>query len=176
MVEKYCSLAKGPASPATLKGRLRTKLFQTEQQFGLVIDLHRSHGLAPFKYLFLIGHNLMFLQQLQNTSGDCVARALMSSDGVGLVANQFLSRWRLASTDDAPSNDVAERLVLAGRGSSWQRVRSSCEVHKVATIHNTAFKATDAVISEMINLSLTLEPRGTPTCLSRPCGRSLCRG
>ena len=158
------------------KFKLRTKILQTEERYAMLFDIRRTLATSRVSYLLIVGENLCFLQQAQDTSGECIANALRALSSVGPDADAFEHRLRFASTDDAGGNDLAERVVLGGRPAGWKRVRLPCEVHKTATVHVATSKPLDDTISQMINLSLALEPKGSARTFATALGNVInCR-
>jgi hypothetical protein len=99
------------------KAEARTKLLQTEQWYGMLLAVgsEAAHGGVEQNYMFVVGDTVNGLQQLQDTRGQAVFEALAKADGVSAHAASFQTKWRVAATDGAGSNEVAEAHIHRAR-------------------------------------------------------------
>ena len=97
--------------------KLKAKLVQSEQKFAMLVRLPPAED--EDRYCVIFGVTINWLQRVERTTGGCMQDAMERVCGVSAAANDFGFKLRFACTDDAASNDVAERGVVANRGDNW---------------------------------------------------------
>ena len=183
--ETALPLQSGPRHQKTT-----TKILQSEATFGMVVRL-------PSGLMQIVGNSLCWLQQLDRTTGECLAEAQAIRDACSTHADQFGFRTRLTVLDQASSNDRAERALLHRRKPGWFRLPLVCEVHQTALINKKTFATSPRAIQGQIHLAMALNfgtgmatwarllrlivferveiLRGTPSCEAQAYRRQLLR-
>ena len=85
----------------------------------------------------------------------------MKLPGLEDLAEQFAHKMFLFSTDEFSSNDLAEFCMQACRPSKWLRLATFCDIHKMATAQGKVFELTQAAISAVIHMSLSMVASGS---------------
>eukprot|EP00972_Heterocapsa_arctica_P052816 7774043-Heterocapsa_arctica.AAC.1 len=125
------------------------------------------------KLLVIHGATGKWIQVLDRTTGECMAKASEDSGGVTPHASAFKHRWRVAVTDGASSNARAEQHLIRGRGSPWKLLHLLCEAHIAATCHGKTLALQAPAMSNMVHLALALGSGVGATRVFRSCLRQV---
>ena len=110
--------------------------------------------------LLLRGDALTCLQAISRNTAACIRAAVLQlGHCTESFRNRFERRIRIAVTDAAASNLLAERAVL-GERESWHGLHLLCHVHVWARIHLRVYRLCDNVTSGMVACSLSLSDSG----------------
>jgi len=153
--------AAGAAFPS------RVKSLQSQCCHGFLVCHGPSDRMES--YLLLVLPMTSYLQHLSATSSQVMYQALAEASCVSrmhLAAETFV---RVANIDRARSNVQAERWLLAGRREacgatvSPGTLQSLCHLHMDAKTHSDSLRFTQAAVSGMVNISMSLQLSGDST-------------
>ena len=156
-----------PAGSLPLTGQLPriatpSKLFAIDQKINMVIRAPAPDGDSSSSLLVVLQTaSLHPLKLLEKANTDCQSRCLLESTMIGPLADSFRFKARIATTDQAPANHGAEKVVMQGRPPDWAHLQLPCNVHIVANTFTKTFKYVDGDVAGMINLALCLGQGGT---------------
>ena len=155
----------GIANKANSKGSL-AKILQTEFSVVVLLKKKIANGSEAqgSDFLMLTGTMPTPLQVLDRQTARNLKMALedsMKLPGLEDLAEQFTHRMFLFSTDEFSSNSLAEFCMQACRPSKWLRLATFCDIHKMATAQGKVFELTQAAISAVINMSLSMVASGS---------------
>ena len=108
-----------------------------------------------------------WLQVLQNTQAETLEKALRSTNTLPAeqCVNQIFERkLHVVTTDAAPSNMKAERL-LCSTDKSWGLLHLVCDVHRIHRVAADVFAMVPQMTSGMIKLALSLRVGSTMSLL-----------
>lgn len=136
-----------------------TKLLQTRNSWAYLLRAARD-GQDSFVGVF--GRVPNHVQPLSSTSGLCLASALLDTSSASMGESAFLHRCRLAVTDGAASNFVAERLLqsIRSQSDSWSHLHLRCHAHLVALCHDFAVAPLERCVSGLVNTSVSMSHAG----------------
>ena len=106
--------------------------------------------------MFVFGHSLSLLQVLERTTAGLTKQALQVARSVSDAAKGFSMKARVCTSDAAPSNDLAEKLLASELGPSWCLVHLHCNVHKIAAVHSHSLAQVQQHIQGVVNFALAL--------------------
>ena len=145
---------------SSVKMRMSTKakIFATDQRFGMLLKVPQ-HLQEAFQqpHVFVYGHSLSLLQVLERTTAGLTKQALQIARSVSSSADLFPMKTRLCTSDAAPSNNLAEKLLASELGPSWSLVHLHCNVHKIAAVHSHSFAQVQQHIQGVVNFALALQ-------------------
>ena len=110
-----------------------SKLFAVESRFTMLVKVPDSctPQTGPSQYVIFQGTSLSPLHVVERATTECIYTCLLESSHVSEAASQFKFKARTTTTDQAGSNYVAEKAVLAKR-PGWSGLRLPRNVHLVA--------------------------------------------
>lgn len=132
-----------------------SKLFQTLTSFVLLLKNERAPA-DEDKYIQLRGQPLSTVQFLSSTAAPVLKAALRAASCVPVASREFEMKVRAATSDKYAANALAEREVMAERGTAWLGLRSDCDIHCVAGSQTKSLDLFGDFVSLMVNLALSL--------------------
>ena len=142
-------------SSLVLKGSSVSKMLATECTYAMLVrcELEGPDSLQD-EYVVLSGSALTWNQILSKATGSNILVALQETASVPESTSAFPWRVRLCTTDQAPANVVAERLLHQQRGPGWQRIHLFCKVHHASRCTTKSFALVEEHITGLVNYSL----------------------
>lgn len=125
-----------PAMPGLAKrSKGVAKILQSRMEWAML--LRSPDG----RLLTITGGGHTWLQILDTTTGEVLAKAGALRDSTTSFANRFRRRLRISILDGAGSNDRSERALMQERAekSAWARLPFVCEAHAIFNVHSKAF-------------------------------------
>ena len=152
---------KGSVPPSssglTFRAASVAKMFSTQTQVALLVkcEVQEEQG-AVDQLVGLITTTSTWNQLLSRATGECLAAALQETSPISHASTAFGFRARVSTTDQAPANLVAERLMLQLRGEGCAGLHLFCNVHQASTCMKKSMTLFEEDISGLVNCSLCL--------------------
>jgi hypothetical protein len=125
------------------------KLLQSHQMWATML---RVNG----HLLVVTGHIGNHIQVLDRNTGECLLKALTSTNACTGYNEKAHFKVRMTSSDAASSNTRGEQGLVRERSASWAALHFNCEAHVAATVHKRTFCLLGKVPSFMLHVSLAL--------------------
>ena len=137
-----------------------SKLFQVRSGLAMLLKAKHHLGDEDASYFIVLGRPLTWVQELQSTSAEVLAKALRDASCAPRESGAFRMVVRAATSDRLAANVKAEREVCRLRGEGWSSLRSPCDIHRVSTMQTSSLDHVSDLVSQMIHLSLSLRMGG----------------
>lgn len=124
------------------------KLLQIRQEFAMVL---RVRG----RYIGIVGVTPDSICCLERNTPECIKAAVAQSSATTRFSSSFQQKVRLTCLDRHPSNDAAERALVASR-AGWGALRTHCEVHMTGTIFSKTFSFMEEDVAGLIHANLSV--------------------
>ena len=134
-----------------------SKLFAVENRFAILVKVNNVEDTSEpaGKYVLFQGVSLTPLHIVDRATAECLQACLLESSHATDASNQFRFKARTTTTDQAGSNQLAEKAVLSQR-PGWSGLHLPCNVHLVANAFSRTFAFVDEHITGLIGFSLSL--------------------
>ena len=133
-----------------------TKLFASEQKFGMVLELPQAHDESEPQLVGIVGTKLGIVQMLQHNTAQNMVEALRFTYSSSEYRSKAQLQVRACCTDKHPANHLAERQLLDMLGPTWCHLQVDCQVHVLARINSKALLEFVDDLSGLANLALYL--------------------
>ena len=125
------------------------KMLQSHQTWATML---RVNG----HLLVVTGHIGNHIQVLDRNTGECLLKALTSTNASTEYNEKARMKVRMTTSDAASSNTRGEQALVRQRSPSWAALHFFCEAHVSATVHKRTFSLLGKVPSFMLHVSLSL--------------------
>eukprot|EP00971_Amphidinium_carterae_P352343 6492556-Amphidinium_carterae.1 len=152
----------GFSSGLVTKTSMTSKLFSTEHKYVMVLHMfvETASGLQK-QPVVLIGSVLSLNQMLgKRATGEVLMKALHASGAPSTAADQFLMKVRMATTDAAPANFAAEKMLKESRDPDWLQAHVFCNVHVAARALTKTMHMSDFHVTGLLSFALALNGGG----------------
>lgn len=162
--DTFCNFGHGSVlTPMLSSSSSAQKVLQTVQGGGLLIKLGDRH-------VVLLSSTVCNLTVMSSGTAAITKEAQLQVSGVSRASTKFAQCMRIACTDRASANILAERELVLERGSSWSTLHTFCDIHRTASAHDKSFSLMPESVSGMIHCALAMRS-GAALCRFRFCMR-----
>ena len=142
---------------------LRTKVFQVEASLGILLRREKN-GSTPATYHWLAGEFPTSLYALERTTALHTWAALRDVAGSVPEISELAQRCKFAvrhSSSDKYTANLAAEKHLSGDLPGMCLLHTYCGIHRLYTCTSTSMKNSDADVTGVLNLALTLGSSGS---------------